>query len=117
MKRRLDAHCDGPLNPPMLAGAAFSVRAQPRAMASQPNAHQFVDMRIMSTCAARSRALTDKVIRSGIHVDMTHAGIGHGAARVVGRQPPHDRRFAARRGVEIDRSPVAMHRGMMGACD
>jgi hypothetical protein len=101
-------------------GAAFPVRARQAvttAMPSQPNARQFVDMRIMSTCAARSRPQTDEVIRSGIHVDVTHAGVGHGAARVVGREPPHDRSFAARRGVEIDRSPVAMHRGMMGACD
>jgi hypothetical protein len=101
-------------------GAAFPVRARQAvttAMASQPNARQFVDMRIMSTCAARSGPQTDEVIRSGIHVDVTHAGVGHGAARVVGREPPHDRSFAARRGVEIDRSPVAMHRGMMGACD
>ena len=86
-------------------------------MASQPNARQFVDMRIMSACTTRYRRQTDEVIRSGIHVDMTHAGIGHGAARVVGREPPHDRSFAARRGVEIDRSPVAMHRGMIGTCN
>ena len=99
----------------------FPVRARQAvtmAMASQPNARQFVDMRIMlSACAARSRSQTDEVIRSSVHVDMGHAGIGHGAARVVGREPPYDRSFSAWRCVEIDRSPVAMHRCMMGACD
>ena len=87
------------------------------AMAHQPNARQFVAMRMMSVCTVSSRPQTDETIRSSIHVDMAHARISHGAARVVGREPAHDRSLAARRGVEIDRSPVAMHRGMIGTCN
>jgi hypothetical protein len=112
--------CDSPRHASHRHSRRFPVRvrqAVTTAMARQANTRQLVAMRIMSACAPRSRPESDEVIRSGIHVDMTHVRIGHGAARVVGREPTHDRSFAAQRGVEINRSPVAMHRGMVGACD
>lgn len=71
-----------------------------------------MEMGMMSAATARTQA--DEVIRPGIHVNVAHARISHGAARIVRREPADNLGFATGRRIEIDRPPVPVHRGMAG---